>query len=113
MGTGVKQVRSGLISRIHKKALPHNTLPTSAAHTGHEVEASISHKEKHGEGGGNEAKNWAWYFRRIVIRSKIWGCFEVLRNEKDVGIQLYGLKMRARLELQVCECPVQRRCSKL
>lgn len=64
-------------------------------------------KEKHGEGGGTEAKNWAWYFRRIVIRSKIWGCFEVLRNEKDVGIQLYGLKMRARLELQVCEYPME------
>lgn len=37
MGTGVKQVRSGLISRIHRKALPHNTLLISAAHRGNEV----------------------------------------------------------------------------
>lgn len=59
MGTGAKQVRSGL-SRIYRETLPQYTLPTSAAHIANEREASISYEDMEKGTASDEVLSEKW-----------------------------------------------------
>ena len=65
-------------------------------------------REKH-RGGGTEAMKAVWCFTRIIIWSRIWGCFEL--SEKWEGC--WDPVIRPGNEMLVCEYPVLKRCSKL